>query len=162
MKKILIQLNVIDRKGKKTNIEIEEGTTIRDAIEEKISPESYGICGGNCNCGTCHVYVDPNDFKKLKNLEEDEIEILKKFADKPKSNYAITGLYFYDNKVVDIVKEIAISDNGELEITSINKIYLKNNRIDKDNFSIGVNIYMLIYKFSVSFGIISNKSPIPA
>ena len=54
--------------------------------KEKISPESYGICGGTCSCGTCHVYVDPNDFKKLKNLEEDEIEILKKFADKPNAN----------------------------------------------------------------------------
>ena len=86
MKKMLIQLNVINREGKKTTIDIEEGTTIRDAIEEKLSPESYGLCGENCNCGTCHVYVDPNDFKKLKYLEEDEIEILKKFADKPNAN----------------------------------------------------------------------------
>ena len=55
MKKMLIQLNVINREGKKTTIDIEEGTTIRDTIEEKLSPESYGLCGGNCNCGTCHV-----------------------------------------------------------------------------------------------------------
>ena len=109
MKKMLIQLNVIDREGKKTNIEIEEGTTIRDAIEEKISPESYGICGGNCNCGTCHVYVDPNDFKKLKNLEEDEIEILKKFADKPNANSRLACQVElkkeYNDMTVTIAKE---------------------------------------------------------
>ena len=40
---MLIQLNVIDRDGKKTTIDIEEGTTIRDAIEEKIAPESFRL-----------------------------------------------------------------------------------------------------------------------
>ena len=86
MKKMLIQLNVIDREKKKTTIDVEEDVTIRDAIEEKLYPENYGLCGGNCNCGTCHVYVDPNDFKKLKDSEEDEINVLKKYADKPNAN----------------------------------------------------------------------------
>ena len=73
MDKTLIRLNVIDREGKKTSIDIEEGTTIRDAIEEKLSPDNYGVCGGNCACGTCHVYFIPNEFEKLKPAEEEEI-----------------------------------------------------------------------------------------
>jgi len=83
MEKMLIRLNVIDRKGKKTTIDIEEGTTIRDAIEEKLSPDNYGVCGGNCSCGTCHVHVIPSDFGKLQAAEEDEISTLKESAIKP-------------------------------------------------------------------------------
>jgi len=41
---MLIRLNVIDREGKTTDLDIKEGTTIRDAIEEKLSPDNYGVC----------------------------------------------------------------------------------------------------------------------
>lgn len=48
---------------------------------------------------------------------------------KPKSNYCVTGLYFYDNKVVEYAKELKPSARGEYEITDLNKIYLKNKNI---------------------------------
>tara|TARA_Y100000590_G_C15641788_1_gene985259 strand:+ start:546 stop:866 length:321 start_codon:yes stop_codon:yes gene_type:complete len=75
-----IRLNVIDRKGKKIAIEVEEGTSIKDAIEEKMSPDNFGNCGGNCICGTCHVYVNSNDFGKLPTPAEDEFSTLKEEA----------------------------------------------------------------------------------
>jgi glucose-1-phosphate thymidylyltransferase len=72
---------------------------------------------------------DPENFGVIEFDKQLRVLGLEEKPEKPKSNYAATGLYFYDNDVVAIAKKIRPSSRGELEITDINKIYLAENRL---------------------------------
>ena len=69
---------------------------------------------------------DPENYGVAEFDSKGNVVKLAEKPKKPKSNYAITGLYFYDNQVLDIAAKLKPSSRGELEITDINKAYLKN------------------------------------
>lgn len=75
---------------------------------------------------------DPKSFGIVEFNEKKQILSIEEKPNNPKSNYAVTGLYFYNNSVVDIAKNIEPSSRGELEITSINQEYLKNDELSLD------------------------------
>ena len=80
-------------------------------------PQRYGV-------------VDFDEFGMAINIEEK--------PEKPKSNFAVTGLYFYDNRVIDIASGLKPSPRGELEITDVNTTYLKMGKLHVERFGRGI------------------------
>jgi len=72
---------------------------------------------------------DPERYGVVAFNESGEVISIEEKPKYPKSNYAVVGLYFYPNDIVKKAKEVKPSDRGELEITSINEMYLKENRL---------------------------------
>ena len=76
-------------------------------------------------------YVDDPERFGIVEFDSDGKAIsIEEKPEHPKSNYCVTGLYFYDNRVVEYAKNLAPSDRGELEITYLNKIYLENGELE--------------------------------
>ena len=69
--------------------------------------------------------ADPERYGVVEFNGDNEVISIEEKPDNPKSNYAVPGLYFYDNSVVDIAKNIKLSPRGEYEITDVNKEYLR-------------------------------------
>ncbi len=80
-------------------------------------PERYGIVEFDASNAAVSIEEKPNQ---------------------PKSNFAVTGLYFYDNAVIDIAKSITLSERGQLEITSVNQAYLSRGLLDVQSFGRGM------------------------
>ena len=82
-----------------------------------MDPQRYGV-------------VEFNYENKVLSIEEKPVN--------PKSNFAVPGLYFYNNEVVDIAKNLEMSDRGEYEITDVNKVYLEKGELKVEIMERGV------------------------
>jgi glucose-1-phosphate thymidylyltransferase len=80
---------------------------------------------------------DPERFGVVEFNKEGNAVSLEEKPISPKSNYAVTGLYFYDNRVVDFAKKVKPSKRGELEITDLNRMYLEEDNLDVVTFGRG-------------------------
>lgn len=80
---------------------------------------------------------NPSSFGVVEFNQEGKVISLEEKPQKPKSSFAITGLYFYDNQIIEIAKTIKPSARGELEITDVNNVYLKNDQLDVVNLGRG-------------------------
>lgn len=80
---------------------------------------------------------DPERYGVVEFDKENNAISLEEKPSKPKSNFAVPGLYFYDNSVVEVAKNLKPSARGEYEITDVNKFYLKNNKLKVNLLSRG-------------------------
>lgn len=95
------------------------GKLLREAVQNKGRATVFGY------------YVDdPERFGVVEFDDSGKVISIEEKPKEPKSNYAVTGLYFYDNRVVEYAKTLKPSARGELEITDLNRIYLEQGELD--------------------------------
>ncbi|HHW38556.1 MAG TPA: glucose-1-phosphate thymidylyltransferase RfbA [Bacillales bacterium] len=93
------------------------GTQLEDLLTEVVNQEKGATVFGYC-------VDDPERFGVVDFSENGTVQSIEEKPINPKTHYAVTGLYFYDNRVIDIAKNVKPSERGELEITDVNKVYL--------------------------------------
>jgi glucose-1-phosphate thymidylyltransferase len=105
------------------------GTGLRGLLQSNVDPDGAVIFAYHVNDPQRYGIVDFDNEGKALSIEEK--------PQNPKSNFAVPGLYFYDNKVVEYSKNLKPSARGELEITDINNIYLENDKLSVGVFNRG-------------------------
>ena len=108
------------------------GNGLKHALKKAVENSSKGIAT------VFGYYVpDPERFGVVEFDKDGKAISIEEKPTNPKSNYAVTGLYFYDNKVVEKAKQVKPSPRGELEITTLNQMYLEENKLDVVTFGRG-------------------------
>lgn len=97
------------------------GSGLDQLLKSKVDPDGGVVFA-------YHV-SDPERYGVVEFDKEGRAISIEEKPKEPKSNYAVPGLYFYDNEVVEIAKNLKPSPRGELEITDVNKIYLERNKL---------------------------------
>ena len=97
------------------------GTNMQQLLKDNANPEGGVVFAYHVSDPERYGVVEFDENKNAISIEEKPLE--------PKSNYAVPGLYFYDNSVVEIAKNIKPSARGEYEITDVNKVYLANGKL---------------------------------
>ncbi len=107
------------------------GSNLTEIVERAARHDEGGLVFA------CYV-KEPERYGVVEFDEHERVVGIEEKPRNPRSNYAVTGLYFYDNEVVSIAKTLRPSGRGELEITDVNNIYLQQGKLKVERFDEGI------------------------